>query len=590
MKHNSKSKQICLTVLITIMLMVVTGCPAGVSKIKHKVTFAVDSGNGKINAKIGGKNITSNSMMEDGTIISFTVVPNANYETENWTITGGKTISGGDAGSIAASVKITADTYVTVSFKQMSGNHPPAKPPFTGTAEEREKIIFERLMNASLRFEKTADVSEFGISTIHKTGGGDHKQIYNKFIKTYPFIFHIVEDGSLSHNYNPKNENELAKYIFDYKIHSDFETYFKKFEAAFEDFYSRLREGMSDAEIAYVLHNALAEKTEYVEVMHSDDTLGPVINGKAICQGYSLAYRRLLLGLGINADYIFGPTPQDPSGHMWNSIQLDGDWYNADLTWDDEQNAPERAISHSKGKYFLTSDRVFYDVNGHPRPEANALAPAAVSTKYDSDNCIFRNGDDKTEPIYHEGYWYYLSHTDKTVYKSRFNGTEKQALHILNDKNPRRNYVYKRLELGAGGLYFMDIDPADNSASKKDFIYRINYDGTGLQKIREISFGEACENKTLVQAGDALTLKKGKNALRGEIMLSKMKDAYYHGTEDYFKPKSEERKAFVEAIKKAETLVKQTNVSDNEAKVVYDTLHDIRKNYIMECSCPIAKR
>ncbi|MGI5173261.1 hypothetical protein H0R92_06635 [Treponema sp. OMZ 840] len=449
----------------------------------------------------------------------------------------------------------------------------PAKPPFTGTEEERKKIIFERMLNAVLRFETDADVSEFAIGCGRENE--EHKTLYNEFLRRYPFVFHIVEDGGIAYNYNPHNENELTKYRFDYKVYPhSLERYFARLEAGIEAFYGHLREPMTDAEIAYTLHNALAEKTEYNDGMHSADTFGALIDGKAICQGYSLAYRRLLRGIGIESDFVDGPSPNDPQGHMWNKVQIDGNWYNSDLTWDDNAEASKKARSYSFGTYFLTSDTMFYGVLGHLRPGAQSYTQACTDTKYDSSGGIFRRGDEKTPPLYHEGFWYWLSHTDKTIYKSRFDGSEKTALYTL--KNKLNNYAYKRLELGKSGLYFINTDPAQ---PKKDYIHSIGYSGGNVQKHAEILFAQVLENTSLVGEDDKLTVKRGKNALRGELMLSKMKDAYYHGNEDYFTPQAENRKKFTETIKKAEKLVNQADVSDNEAENLYNILRDMRKNY-----------
>lgn len=60
---------------------------------------------------------------------------------------------------------------------------------------------------------------------------------------------------------------------------------------------------------------------------------GALISGKAVCEGYSRAM--LLLGdyAGLSGVLIRGTG--DGVAHMWNGIQIDGDWYHLDLTWCD---------------------------------------------------------------------------------------------------------------------------------------------------------------------------------------------------------------------------------------------------------------
>ena len=72
----------------------------------------------------------------------------------------------------------------------------------------------------------------------------------------------------------------------------------------------------------------------------------------AVCDGYSYAYAYLLQQVGIPAMRISGYVGHDPSdmdAHSWNLLQLDGEWYEADATWDDQEldydpNDPYNAI------------------------------------------------------------------------------------------------------------------------------------------------------------------------------------------------------------------------------------------------------
>ena len=53
---------------------------------------------------------------------------------------------------------------------------------------------------------------------------------------------------------------------------------------------------------------------------------------------------------------ISGDVPGIPnSGHVWNQVNIDGKWYNADLTWD-----AKTVRSKGEWKYFLLNDEEFY--------------------------------------------------------------------------------------------------------------------------------------------------------------------------------------------------------------------------------------
>ncbi|MVB13126.1 hypothetical protein CAFE_38810 [Caprobacter fermentans] len=63
---------------------------------------------------------------------------------------------------------------------------------------------------------------------------------------------------------------------------------------------------------------------------------GALIDGKAVCEGYSRAM--LLLGgyAGLSGVLIRGTG--EGVAHMWNGFKIDGNWYHVDLTWCDNTN------------------------------------------------------------------------------------------------------------------------------------------------------------------------------------------------------------------------------------------------------------
>ena len=56
---------------------------------------------------------------------------------------------------------------------------------------------------------------------------------------------------------------------------------------------------------------------------------GALARGSGTCEAYHRAYVMLLNSVGIATDRISG------DGHVWTGVQLDGNWYHIDTTWDD---------------------------------------------------------------------------------------------------------------------------------------------------------------------------------------------------------------------------------------------------------------
>ncbi len=51
------------------------------------------------------------------------------------------------------------------------------------------------------------------------------------------------------------------------------------------------------------------------------------------CDGYAEAFFIIMSCLGVKCDIVVGSTEEGL--HAWNQIELGGEWYNVDLTWDD---------------------------------------------------------------------------------------------------------------------------------------------------------------------------------------------------------------------------------------------------------------
>ena len=86
-----------------------------------RIEFTVEMMHGEhgtLKAKGDWGEITSGKKVAKGTTVTFTALPDADYQAK-WTISGGQTISGGEDGNETAKVKITADTKVDVSFEAL---------------------------------------------------------------------------------------------------------------------------------------------------------------------------------------------------------------------------------------------------------------------------------------------------------------------------------------------------------------------------------------------------------------------------------------------------------------------------------------
>lgn len=118
-------------------------------------------------------------------------------------------------------------------------------------------------------------------------------------------------------------------------------------------------ESMSDYEKELALHDYLMDHVQYDDRVFDHDysevdrnsatPYGALVEGRAICYGFSSTYELLMNMVGIDCLRVDGTAESTNQLHSWNVVCLDGDWYCVDIAWD--RNAKDRH------KYFnRTSD------------------------------------------------------------------------------------------------------------------------------------------------------------------------------------------------------------------------------------------
>lgn len=106
---------------------------------------------------------------------------------------------------------------------------------------------------------------------------------------------------------------------------------------------------------------------------------GIMINKMGVCESYSEAFQTLCLYAGINCTGVVGIAG---GGHKWNCVQLDGEWYMCDVTFDDPIGGESGAAYHY---YFnLTSDKM--KEYQHNWENSQWPVPNCTATKYSYTN------------------------------------------------------------------------------------------------------------------------------------------------------------------------------------------------------------
>ena len=110
----------------------------------------------------------------------------------------------------------------------------------------------------------------------------------------------------------------------------------------------------SEYERVKLFHDWIIDNTSYVLEggTHISETDGPIVNKEALCEGYSKAFAYLCQSVGINCVCVNGHG--NGGDHVWNMVQVDGNWYHIDVTWDDPITTTGEQVR--RYTYFLMSD------------------------------------------------------------------------------------------------------------------------------------------------------------------------------------------------------------------------------------------
>ena len=175
---------------------------------------------------------------------------------------------------------------------------------------------------------------------------------------------------------------------------------------------AQIDENWTPLQKALYLHDYIATHGQYDTISKVDvqnkiderrrDAYGMLIDGIGVCQGYTLAYRLLLKEVGIDS----GTVTSDSMNHVWNLIQIDGNWYHVDVTWDDPT---EDRIGQSQHVYFcLSEDKLKATNNGaHTAPDFKYSLNVKTDDKT-FDNYYWANVDSAFVPL--NDAWYYLAY------------------------------------------------------------------------------------------------------------------------------------------------------------------------------------
>lgn len=383
----------------------------------------------------------------------------------------------------------------------------------------------EREMEAKIYEQLTLVNSDIGFSWFDGLSMAWAKSMMADVINDHPELFYVSTNFSTASS-GGRITNIYPKYSM---TKSEIEAAKKVFNAGVDKALAQVDNTMDDLQKALVIHDYICDNSYYCEngdISHS--AYGFFKDGKVVCAGYTLAYSYIMNKLGVPCEYVTSIS----MSHAWNTIKIKGNWYNVDLTYDNEirsvcpsQNRCVYGVT--RHKWFMKSDK-YFESDHSGRDTFDDCD--GVSTAYDSafwDDCY-------TNIVVSDGNYYYLdtnsSYGTASLIQRDKNGNEKalcsRTFYFINNNSVNTNgYTeeFIRLALVDNKL----VVAAGNSNSNR-YIYLVDKKGnvSYLRSLTSYPVGLTVRNGNVVyQLSDlneqtidkmsyfnsSLTTVKGKN-------------------------------------------------------------------------------
>ncbi len=127
----------------------------------------------------------------------------------------------------------------------------------------------------------------------------------------------------------------------------------------------------------------------------ASNAYGAIVDGRPTCLGYAKATFYMLSKLGF--DVVFDIGMGTTAKHIWVKVDIDGDWYCLDTTWDDPVSSTQVDPDYISYEYFLRTDEFMSDTHTDNFDMMFFNEPSATATElnwYAQNGCYIESTDD----------------------------------------------------------------------------------------------------------------------------------------------------------------------------------------------------
>ena len=181
---------------------------------------------------------------------------------------------------------------------------------------------YDKLVDGGKNRSATVDIAH----RTHRISAEEASVVWEVVTSDYPEFYWMDNGISLSGSGDTITS-------FGIRVPADVDAQMTALEARVTELTADLAD-KSDYEKSLLLHDRVANAVTYQYTANDQTVIGSLLEGKSVCAGYARAYQLLLQAVGIPCFYVTGHSKGQ--GHAWNLVQLDGEWYYTDVTWDDQ--------------------------------------------------------------------------------------------------------------------------------------------------------------------------------------------------------------------------------------------------------------
>ncbi len=248
-----------------------------------------------------------------------------------------------------------------------------------------EKVIYKRIRVAANEYQSEVNISNVNVKfenipSIVRAFLLDNPQCFwlcGGFRYSEEMIYLNYTDGAVTDNTGYGVAN-----------HTLIDERRAQLEQAVRDILAAIPYDATEYEKELLIHDYLTKTSRYA----TEATTTPYINGNlvsafnasgilvehnGVCEGYTEAFQILCYAVGINC------TPIRSDDHTWNAVQIEGEWYQVDVTWDDpvDQYGNSGNGTHD---FFNLTDEEMYQTHTLTTDEQYAFMkiPQCTATQY----------------------------------------------------------------------------------------------------------------------------------------------------------------------------------------------------------------